>query len=196
MVQPAFELPVESLNHSATEPTMLATLLFIDLIVASTSETFQHILCSQDRLTTSPLDRRCSKGGEEWGLLETDCVIFLDHDPTFLLDDPSIHPPIPSPFIGPLVRLSVRPTIHSSIHLSLRLLIFLTHLFHKTSFCKPVSCSSCRCNSSRHIVVEDRHTTLICNAFQDRIQRHRHPRMTSAPSDHQLVLIYKKQKIE
>ena len=114
MVQPAFELPVESLNHSATEPTMLATLLFIDLIVASTSETFQHILCSQDRLTTSPLDRRCSKGGEEWGLLETDCVIFLDHDPTFLLDDPSIHPPIIHWSVSPSVRPSDHPFIHPS----------------------------------------------------------------------------------
>ena len=31
--------------------------LFIALIVASSWETFQHIFCSQEHLTTSPVDR-------------------------------------------------------------------------------------------------------------------------------------------
>ena len=45
-------LLVGCLNHSATEPTTLATQLEIDLIVIRSGETYQHIFCSQDHLTT------------------------------------------------------------------------------------------------------------------------------------------------
>ena len=57
VVQPGIEpgfcrLLVECLNHSATEPTTLAMWLLIDLVVVRSGETFQHIFCYQDHLTT------------------------------------------------------------------------------------------------------------------------------------------------